>query len=77
LKGYYFEEKSAGWLWAHKGLKNKCMRPKQIRWPVHPSVTFSGRYNVIFDPDDLHVFQSPGCYWQLIGGVPAEVLKTF
>lgn len=65
LKGYYFDIKRAGWLWAWKGLKR---RSKVARWPIGQTVTISGTKRISFDVNDLHIFQSPGCYYQVIDG---------
>ena len=66
LQGYYFDTKRAGWIWAWKGLWQK--RPKTVNWPISGKVTISGTKKILFDPDDLHIFQSPGCYFQVIDG---------
>lgn len=65
LKGYYFEIKRVGWIWAWKGLRN---RKKNFRWPISSNFTVSGTKKIVFDANDLHIFQSPGCYFQVIDG---------
>lgn len=65
LKGYYFDTKRAGWIWAWKGLTS---RRKSTRWPIGRNVTISGTRQINFHVDDLHIFQSPGCYYQVIDG---------
>lgn len=69
LTGYYFETKRQGWLWAYKGLIGKMVgQNTKIPWPVNPSTIISNSRNIIFDINDLHLFQTPGCYWQNIKG---------
>lgn len=40
---------------------------KSIPWPVSPKATVTNPQNILFDPNDLHIFQSPGTYFQAIG----------
>lgn len=61
LKGYFFDTKRMGWLWAWKGLRG---RNKKIPYPVHPNTIVSAD-RVHFDPEDINLFQTPGCYWQV------------
>ena len=61
LTGYFFTVKRMGWLWAWKGLKG---RNKKIPYPVHPNTIVSDN-KVHFDPNDINLFQTPGCYWQV------------
>lgn len=65
LKGYFFEEKRLGWYWAYKGLKGRIFGPNQrIPWPVNPLTTVSHPENIVFDVNNINIFQTPGCYWQ-------------
>lgn len=65
LQGYFFDEKRMGWYWAYKGLKGRLFGPnKKIPWPVNINTMVSHPYNIEFDPDNINIFQSPGCYWQ-------------
>lgn len=65
LRGLYFDKKCMGWLWAFRSLKNKLFGAnKKVPWPVNPLTVVNGSNNIIFDVNDLHIFQVPGCYWQ-------------
>ncbi len=64
LKGYYFTKKRMGWYWAFIDLKSKIIGAnRSIPWPVNPQTIVSNN-NVVFDVDDINIFQVPGCYWQ-------------
>ena len=65
VKGYYFDVKRMGFYWCFRSLANRLIGDnRKISWPVHPRTIVSNGKNVIFSVDDLHVFQTPGCYWQ-------------
>ena len=65
LRGYYFDVKRMGWYWALKGIKGKIFgENRKTPWPVHPRTIVSNPRNLVFDVNDLHIFQTPGCYWQ-------------
>lgn len=65
LTGVYFDVKSMGWLWALRSLKGRLFgENRKVPWPVHPRTIVSGCEKIFFEPDTLHVFQVPGCYWQ-------------
>ena len=65
LKGYYFDCKRMGWLWAWQGLRGRRQgKNKNIPWPVNPNTIVSAP-RVHFDPDNINLFQTPGCYWQM------------
>lgn len=73
LKGRYFEGKfkgmcSQGWKWATcDGISNLFLRSnRNIPWPVSYKVTVTHPENIIFDPDDLHIFHTYGTYFQAI-----------
>ena len=54
-----------GWYWAWKDLKGKTRGDnKKIPYPVNPRTIVSAD-RVIFDPDNINIFQTPGCYWQV------------
>ncbi|TDM39083.1 acyltransferase [Macrococcoides goetzii] len=64
LKGYYFNNKVAGWLWAWKALPFKIIGiNNHIPFPTDPTVKIHNYRNIIFDKNDLHIFQSPGLYF--------------
>lgn len=65
LTGQYFDTKRLGWFWAFRSLKSKLFGDhRHIPWPVNPTTSISNARLIEFDVDDLHVFQTPGCYWQ-------------
>lgn len=65
LTGYYFQERTVGWKWAYIGLKGRRLGNNlNVPWPVSPLTLVNGAENIQFDIDSLHVFQTPGCYWQ-------------
>ena len=65
LKGRYFEEKKMGWYWCFIGLSSRLWGPnRKIPWPVNPHSIVSNKHNIEFSVDDIHIFQTPGCYWQ-------------
>lgn len=65
LRGKYFEKKRMGWYWAFRGLPSRLIGShRRIPWPVHPRTIISNSKNITFDINDLHIFQTPGCYWQ-------------
>jgi len=66
LKGRYFEKRKEGFLWAFKGiLYQKILRfNSHVPWPITPLSRISNPNNIEFHPDDLNIFQSPGCYFQ-------------
>ena len=73
LKGEFFKGKlgGVGFEIAYKDYKN-CKRlgiNKKVRWPVNPQTIVVGANNIAFDSDDLHIFQTPGCYFQAIGHI--------
>lgn len=65
LRGYYFDTKRYGWVWALRGIKGRLAGDnRRIPWPVNPRTIISNAKNIHFHVDDIHVFQTPGCYWQ-------------
>lgn len=68
LRGRYFDIKRMGFYWCLRSLSNRLWGDnRKIPYPVHPRTIVSNSKNVIFSVDDLHVFQTPGCYWQAHG----------
>ena len=65
LKGYYFEKKKMGWYWCLMGLPSRIwVSNRKIPWPVDPRTLIANAKNIEFDINDIHIFQTPGCYWQ-------------
>lgn len=65
LKGKYFDIKRMGWFWAFRSLNDKLFgENRHIPWPVNPRTLISNADNIEFDIEDIHIFQTPGCYWQ-------------
>lgn len=65
LCGKYFEEKRMGWYWCFIGLPSRIYGVnRKIPWPVNPHTIVSNAKNIEFHVDDIHIFQTPGCYWQ-------------
>ncbi|MBM6785521.1 acyltransferase [Collinsella tanakaei] len=67
LRGYYFDVKKMGWYWAWRGLRGRLTKVNKVPWPVNPSTEVSSS-SIEFHIDDLHIFQTPGCYWQCHDG---------
>ena len=54
-----------GWYWCFIGLPSRIWGAnRHIPWPVNPRTIVSNAENIEFDIDDIHIFQTPGCYWQ-------------
>lgn len=65
LRGRYFDEKRMGWYWCFIGIPSRLWGAnRKIPWPVNPRTIISNSENIVFNVDDIHVFQTPGCYWQ-------------
>lgn len=76
LRGRWFVSKygpvgSVGWKWVvDSALSCKKMRNiKQAPWPVNARTRIVNPHNIIFDPDDINVFQSGGGYYQAHGKI--------
>ena len=39
-----------------------------VPWPIPPYASVIGPENIIFDPDDMHIFHIPACYFLGLGG---------
>lgn len=60
LRGYYFETKRMGYYWCVRSLINRLFGDnRKIPWPVNPRTIISSSKNIIFEVEDLHVFQLP------------------
>lgn len=70
LVGRYFDEGLTGWVWVLKGLIFQKLLGfnRRVPWPVSPRVEVVNPERIHFSPDDLHNFQTFGCYFQAIGG---------
>lgn len=73
LRGKYFCGKFAGltapgWTWAAcDGASRLFLRSNiGIPWPASYKVAITHPENIIFDPDDLHIFHTFGTYFQAI-----------
>lgn len=70
LTGRLFEETSSGWLYVLKNIVwQKVFRINgNIPFPVSPLSKIYNHENIIFHPDDMNNFQSPGVYFQNFKG---------
>lgn len=70
LRGKWFENSTKGWRWCWKNF----FMQKVIGYNRHVPFPVSHRNNIgivshiIFDPDDLNIFQNFGCYFQAYDG---------
>lgn len=66
LKGKHFEHGFGGYLWAVRAIwcRNILRLATPRPWPVALGFTIANPSNVLFHPDDLNNFQSPGVYMQ-------------
>jgi Acetyltransferase (isoleucine patch superfamily) len=65
LKGYYFQQKRMGWYWAWRGITGRLFgNNRKVPFPVNPNTIVSAD-RVHFDIDNINIFQTPGCYWQM------------
>lgn len=65
LQGKYFTTKKMGFYWCFIDLPSRLWGAnRKIPWPVNPRTIVSNKTNIIFDINDIHMFQVPGCYWQ-------------
>jgi len=78
LHSKYFKSKfnnicAIGWRWTINDFKGRFILGinKRVKWPVSPRTTIGNVSNIIFDADDLHIFQVPGTYFQ---GMGAKIL---
>lgn len=73
LKGRYFEGRfkgicGLGWKWTtFDGFSKLFLKSNtNVPWPVSYKVTVNNPENIIFDPDDLHIFHTYGTYFQAL-----------
>lgn len=66
LVGRYYDGSLVGCRWAIKSLwvRNVLRLAPPLPWPAVHSCHVSNPNNIIFHPDDLNNFQSPGTYFQ-------------
>ena len=66
LQGRHFGRGLGGFVWGFRAIwaRNILRLAPPRPWPVALSCTISNPENVIFHPDDLNNFQSPGVYMQ-------------
>ncbi|QPT47528.1 acyltransferase [Macrococcoides caseolyticum] len=70
LNGYYFDDKVAGWLWAWKAIPFKLIGiNNHVKFPCDPTIKVHNINNLVFDNNDLHIFQSPGLYLNNFDGI--------
>lgn len=70
LTGRYFDESLTGYIWGFQSIwqRNILRLAKPHPFPVALTCRLSSSRNLIFYPDDLNNFQSPGTYLQNFAG---------
>jgi hypothetical protein len=70
LQGRYFDRAFTGWRWALRAIWYQKILGfnRHIPWPISPFITVSDPERVHFHPNDLHNFQTFGCYYQCFRG---------
>lgn len=70
LSGRYFDSSYTGFLWAMRSIwqRNILRLAKPLPWPSSLTCIVSDPSNVSFHPDDLHIFQVQGTYFQNFKG---------
>lgn len=66
LTGRHFDVRFGGYVWAIRSAwsKNILRLGRPTPWPTALTCTISNPSNIVFHPDDLNNFQSPGVYFQ-------------
>lgn len=66
LTGRYFDSNYMGFLWAARTIwqRNILRLAKPMPWPASLTCIVYNPENISFHPDDLHIFQVPGTYFQ-------------
>ncbi|WP_256646948.1 acyltransferase [Thermomonas paludicola] len=66
LTGRHFDGGLGGYVWAIRSAwsKNILRLGRPMPWPTALTCTISNPSNIVFHPDDLNNFQSPGVYLQ-------------
>lgn len=75
LRGRYFDKNLVGWKWAWKGLLWQKILGfnRHVKWPVTSLSKVTNPVRISFNPNDLQIFQSNGCYFQCIGDIEIGV----
>jgi acetyltransferase-like isoleucine patch superfamily enzyme len=70
LCGRYFDDSIEGWTWVFRGIWYQKILGfnRRIPWVTCTSITISSIKNIIFHPNSINNFQSPGCYFQNFKG---------
>lgn len=70
LTGRYFDSSYMGFLWAARSIwqRNILRLAKPLPWPASLTCIVYDPSNISFHPDDLHIFQVPGTYFQNFKG---------
>lgn len=65
LRGRYFGDNPHGWKWVVNGAVFKLLGyNRKTPWPVDHSSEVANCNNIVFDPDDMQIFQRRGVYFQ-------------
>lgn len=66
LRGRYFDDSLMGWHWVLRGIwwQKILGFNRAVPWPMSPFSVVSCPEHLDFDPNDLHIFQTNGCYYQ-------------
>ncbi|MBI5995332.1 acyltransferase [Clostridium perfringens] len=65
IKGKFFEEKRAGFLWCLQSIPRlRKLHIQNIKFPVGRYTEILNGANIKFDPSSINVFQQSGCYFQ-------------
>lgn len=80
LGGIYYDNKyltskhfssdgvGARWIWQSLFWQKIMRYNSNVKWPVSHRVEVSNPQNILFDPDDIQMFQTFGTYFQAIDG---------
>lgn len=66
--GKYFNVNARGWRWLYTAALDRRYSGG-ARWPVTPKSKVICPENITFDPEDISIFQSAGCYFQALGKI--------
>lgn len=66
IQGKYFDEDCKGWRWIISGLIFQKILGvnRNVPWPVSHNILINNWKQIKFHPDDLHIFQTGGSYFQ-------------
>lgn len=68
ITGKYFNINARGWRWLYYAARDRRYSGG-AKWPVTPKSKIICPENISFDPDDINIFQSAGCYFQALGKI--------